>query len=505
MKTKILLLLLLGWVGIIFAQKQVEIIINPSGIDGNIPSIKKRDRVKFKINNVNIFKINGTVESKPLPIDFDIPESFKNLTLQNTKDSTKSDEVSKVTLEPTLIKKIISDSKHYKKIDSISLQKILYNIKNANNTEEKENEQKQLEEDFIKYFSAFISNYNILQKQISLEDKIIRKIKKDSIFIKDTTVFKGNLREYFKSTYNNYSTEKAKVETEKILNELILDYAQLQKNYDEINKTLQNDSVTLSGELKSNDKKTTVKIEKAIVNHDRKKYFSEEMAFAKKAFEIISDTKNRNEIIMKAQAGIDLYNEAINNSFVVYTDAEQINSNESILIPKLKYPDGKVAHEFKPLTIKVRGGFKVNFSTGYLLSFIGNDDYLTKYNSLGNNVGVYKNDKNKITHAIGVLAHVLWDLNIGNSMGGFSSGISIDTDAKLNFYMGPSIAFLEKNRLILTGGLSFVNVKTLNRNNLDKDDNFINASNKDISYSGIYKPAIFFGVTYNLSSNSEEK
>lgn len=73
----------------------------------------------------------------------------------------------------------------------------------------------------------------------------------------------------------------------------------------------------------------------------------------------------------------------------------------------------------------------------------------------------------------------------------------LNTDAKINFYGGLSLVFTHENRLVLTSGISCVNVKRLNPSNLDNDLNFT-LSNVEANCIERYKPAFFVGFTYNL-------
>ena len=53
--------------------------INPFGIDSIPKTIKINSTIKFKINNVNTFKVNGFTSSNSLNIDFDVPAVFADL------------------------------------------------------------------------------------------------------------------------------------------------------------------------------------------------------------------------------------------------------------------------------------------------------------------------------------------------------------------------------------------------------------------------------------------
>ena len=492
MRNIILILITLLFANVVYGQPkkgkeeiQVEMVINPFGKDIFTTKIKKGSTVKFIINNVNTFKISGITESKALNFNYETSEVFKHFILPQT---SKKSEDTELQIEVQAMVRSIDDAKHNNENLNINM------LKN------KLIEQKNREDNFISKFSDFIEYHHTLNQQIELEFKLIQQIK-DSVFINDTLVLKKNVKDYFSAVYGSKSNEEAKEETGKLLNSLIVTYGELQNSYNELNKTLEKDSVILNGKLESTDKKTTVKIENVTLYQERKKYFSEDMEFAKKAFETISDIKQRNEIITKAQSGIDLYNKIIKASFIAYTDAEQINSDEVTLTPKLRFANGNVAHEFKPLTIRAYGGVKVNFSAGYLISFTGDDNYSLTKDGVGNTIGAYQTNKNEVTHALGGLVHAYSNRD-SNVQYGLSTGASLATNGNLGFYLGGSIFFLEKNRLVLTGGYSFNKLKKLNTANLKLNDgqySFVSNTDIEIRYDEVYKGAWFIGVTYNLA------
>ena len=92
MKTKLFItIMVLCFVVKSWGQKQEEIEINPFGIDRSITKTEKGNSVKFKISNVNTFKINGIIESKSLNIDFEIPEIIQNLNKTPIIEKTDGD------------------------------------------------------------------------------------------------------------------------------------------------------------------------------------------------------------------------------------------------------------------------------------------------------------------------------------------------------------------------------------------------------------------------------
>lgn len=490
MKKKLIVLVLLSCITKGWGQEIIT--INPFGNDSEIRNIKIGKTVKFEIENVNTFKINGFTSSKPLNIDFEIPAIFNDLIQPKTaEDSLTSDanlsgELDKIITNLSLKSFTTSTTKN----DLIDLKK------------KYENERlKENESNFITEFSSFISNFNSIHQQIELESKLVSQIS-DSIFINDKVTLISNVTNYYQAVYGNKKALEANKETENKLNALMINYSKIVKLYDELNKTLEKDSVSVTGKLISEDEKTILKVTEAYIHQNRKKYFSEEMAFVKKTYQTLIEVKNRNEIIAKAQAGIALSEKIVKATFKVYTDAEQLNDDQVTITPKLKYANGTIAHEFKPITLSSYGGWKVNFSSGYLLSFVGDDSYKTYKDVSGATIGVSQTNQDKVTHALGGLAHVYPRWIYGPQIG-LSAGVSLATSGNLGFYGGLSFFFLEKNRLVFTGGYSFTKIKKLNTSNLtfvsDDKYTFINTIDTEINYDEVYQGALFIGITYNLS------
>ena len=92
---------------------------------------------------------------------------------------------------------------------------------------------------------------------------------------------------------------------------------------------------------------------------------------------------------------------------------------------------------------------------------------------------------------------------------GISSGLSLQSDGNLGFYLGGSLLFQESNRLIFSTGISFTKVNKLNTANLGPVENgirdFITPTDTEIRYDRVYRPSLFVGITYNLSSNKSKE
>lgn len=505
-------------------KKSQEGTINPFGIDIIPKKMKINSTIKFKINNVNTFKVNGNTVSKPLNIDFDVPQIFidllkqkgdENVSAQQDNAVTKKDEEIKTTEEkkekaqkdldylknPMNIKKYINDNDNkslLSKIDELkntidSLDKIITKLK----TDKESIQLKSNSDNFISTFKSFVETYQAIIAYTALENKLAEKIK-DSVFIRDISTLKKNVNSDLNATYNQSDISNNKTQVINKINQLQKEFAQLQFVYDVMNKSPEKDSIAFSGNLKTSDEGAEMKISNGYIKPNRKKYFAEQMAFAKKVTELVTSEKNLQEIIRKSQAGVDLYYLINNESFTIWTPAEQLKDDEVTLTPKLSSPDGKTVYEFKPVTIKTHGGFKVNFSTGFFLNFIGDDNYDILKDSSGKNIGVVSTAKNKITQALGGMIHAYprW---IKGPQPALSAGISLAQNGNMGFYGGASVMFLEKNRLVVSTGYAFNKIKQLNTSNVNQNNLFITQSDTQIRYNDVYRGSWFIGITYNLT------
>ena len=84
--------------------------INPFDIDFIPKTIKINSTIKFKINNVNTFKVNGFTSSNSLNIDFDVPPVFTDLIKENSKKDNEVDSKNK-TIELTSIESAVKKEK----------------------------------------------------------------------------------------------------------------------------------------------------------------------------------------------------------------------------------------------------------------------------------------------------------------------------------------------------------------------------------------------------------
>ncbi|WP_153800135.1 hypothetical protein [Foetidibacter luteolus] len=524
--------------------------INPVGEEkNNKTSVRFGETVKFRIKNVNSLKLGGYVTSKPITIDFTIPTQFSEAGQQETagkEDAEKKtsgisknavsawadtkllEEQKKAAIneaegvrqeEDSLVQKINELAKKsnkqssaitalQKKLNTVieaidAINKKIEQLTKAIEQQQKEKKEDSLRQVFKKEFSAFIADIQKISLYVKAEEHIDSMV--PPLFIADTAALKRSVKNYIDAVFGSPDDSACAKEVIDVFNRVNSSYTILKETYETLSKLVDNENSTVSGELKTKGGEISIKITDAKLEFKRKKFFEEEFAFASKLQKELSEPKTRTELINKANLAVNLYTLICNSHFEVYTDAEQINDDFMELSPVLKDSNGKTVKEFNKVTFRSQGGIKVNFSSGYLMSFAGDDNYAI-YTDGDTVLGVKKQATNKITHAIGALGHVYVrsdkDVNVA-----LSGGISITNTGTVGFYFGPSLLFLEKNRLAFSAGISFIQTKTLNTGNLkpipDSDNGpyqfaFSNTGNNTINYDNLYKSHFFIGLTYNI-------
>ncbi|PKH50322.1 hypothetical protein CXF68_06235 [Tenacibaculum sp. Bg11-29] len=459
----------------LYSQKKDSIIvINPFGAN-KYPLKNNRygNTVKFKITNVNVFKLTGGVSSTSETSVFEIPKIFKE-----TEGGIEEEEGLDKTEERSKRKK-----RKVKLIECLRLNDSLKKIIAS-------------QHNFIKYKNNFIRNLQKINNFLSLEEQLKTELK-DSIFIRDVTFLKKNTKAYYNVVFEGKSVLDNLKEVDNTISKLLENYSLMKFNYNLINKTLEKEEFKLNGELKGADKKTVLKVVEANIKIDRKKLFEEEMTYASKLRDSIAKPETQKLIKKKVSIGVGLYKKIQNEKYEVFTKAHQLLEDVVTLTPKLLDAKGKEVYSFNPLQIKTRYKWKVNFSSGYLLNFKRDESFSYKKDTSGI-IGVKESEKNKINHALGGLIHAYFDC-IDGFQPALSAGLSVNSNGNLGFYSGVSFLFTEKNRLVISMGYSLTSVKTLDRSNLDTDLKFVNTNDIDLKYNDVYKGGLFIGLTYNLA------
>lgn len=337
---------------------------------------------------------------------------------------------------------------------------------------------------FNALYNKYINRYNSLQNWIYLDNYIEGSI---NYFISDKTKYKENIETKVKSL----STEQINLNDIPIKGiEFISDLNQI---YPELLKLYSNIKISIIDS--TND-------------------IFQKMELLKIAHKKISASGKSNEILKLINTGVGRINELLDdNNYTIYQPTSTFKDDEKDVLIELKNRDGKIIKSYGPYTVINKGKTKINFSTGYFLSFPfkQHEEFNYAFDTTGTTIiGIKSSNKKEIlSHSFGVLLNCYWLTGYNFNIGG-SVGLSISTETNVNFHGGLTVFFTEKDRIAFTIGMSLVKVQQLNSKNLikvenndilkEKADYKFTSANTDITYNKYYRPALFCAFTFNLMS-----
>jgi hypothetical protein len=163
-----------------------------------------------------------------------------------------------------------------------------------------------------------------------------------------------------------------------------------------------------------------------------------------------------------------------------------------------------------PVEIPAKGGLKVDFSVGPTFSFGNNARDDKYYFTPGKDSTLQKlNNNNAISPGIAAMMHFYGrrgkNVNYGGLFG-LGAGFQTVQDPNLSFYLGGSIIFGKREKLMLNAGVSYLSVDRLKTNQFveGKQYNTSKVNIADLTEKTIL-PSFFFGISYNLTNRIEVK
>jgi hypothetical protein len=168
-----------------------------------------------------------------------------------------------------------------------------------------------------------------------------------------------------------------------------------------------------------------------------------------------------------------------------------------------------------PVEIPAKGGLKVDFSVGPTFSFGSNarsDKYYFKPSDPINpkDSTLQKLDnKNAISPGIAALMHFYGrrgqNVNYGGLFG-VGAGFQTVQDANLSFYLGGSVIFGKREKLMLNAGVSYLSVDRLRTDQFTEGNKYKTSKIKIENVTeNVILPSFFFGISYNLTNKIEVK
>lgn len=189
----------------------------------------------------------------------------------------------------------------------------------------------------------------------------------------------------------------------------------------------------------------------------------------------------------------------------------QIQNNDITYFYLEGFKNGKKVYE-RPFMFHNKGGFKADFSAGFIGTNLIDKNYFLKPmkdTSYVRSNGIVTDsidtisDVNEINLAdeggfnigISVMAHFY--LRIGRRLNfAISPGFSLDTDSRINYLIGGSVIMGLEQRFIINAGLNFGKIKELSE--VYEEGEIIPASITELPERDKWSRGFFIGLSYNL-------
>ena len=165
--------------------------------------------------------------------------------------------------------------------------------------------------------------------------------------------------------------------------------------------------------------------------------------------------------------------------------------------------NGTIHMKNEEIIIPIKGGWKIDFSTGFYYSNFSNGAY-----SIADTTFIIENDTidkkqiftdNSGNGTIGAIALMHVYPKLGNLKPALSVGIGASTNLNYSFLLGGSLILGRKNRIVLSGGYNYSNVKRLAKNYLQVDEKRLLPQEKtEVSTYNKGKGGFFLSLTYSL-------
>ncbi|MGO4291099.1 hypothetical protein [Chitinophaga sp. RAB17] len=205
---------------------------------------------------------------------------------------------------------------------------------------------------------------------------------------------------------------------------------------------------------------------------------------------------------------LDTYDYFNESNFIYHIDTQTIKDDETIITvnvtPKENVPCSPYFRSYE-VTIRPKGGVKIDFSTGLFVNLGGSDfmDQSYHYEDVDGQPTqstIRKNKaKNAVFPSVGALMHI-YRRNARDFHPALTFGVSTKDLEKINYHLGASLIFGYSQRFILSGG------GTLTKAVLIADKYEVDqvvprpASDATVPTSSFNRFGFFLAFTYNVSS-----
>ena len=215
----------------------------------------------------------------------------------------------------------------------------------------------------------------------------------------------------------------------------------------------------------------------------------------------------------QAENAYKLYYQIMNESFTRSLTV-QATSDADIIVFKPQIISKEKEITYLPeWEVYITNGFRIDFSTGLVLSWLVDDTY-TMVDTIFykqdpsdstkeiNGKIFYKNDQSEISFGIAGLTHCYYRFSKGFGLGA-NLGISINTTLSPQYLAGLSLLFGPEQRLVINLGAALGKVQRLA--SPYEENAPYEFSQNTVPYINVYKIAFYLGLTYSIGGRSVNK
>jgi len=209
-----------------------------------------------------------------------------------------------------------------------------------------------------------------------------------------------------------------------------------------------------------------------------------------------------------------LINKLISTSFEYQYNVPQLKNVDELVfnlnIKPKESASGGLHLSDETIAIPIRGGWKIDFTTGFYGSTISNQKYsLSNYEWEKPDTTIMmkeiiQDSDGKETIGITALMHVYQRLGVINTGPTFGVGVSLDLNYSL--LLGWSILLGQKNRVALSAGFNFSSVKELSKNYQEINGKLLLPnSSTEVNRHNTTKQGYFISLTYSFGLSNKKQ
>jgi hypothetical protein len=202
---------------------------------------------------------------------------------------------------------------------------------------------------------------------------------------------------------------------------------------------------------------------------------------------------------------VGLLNTLVNSGFQYQGNVIQLQNADQLQFTlnaagKSGVANANLSVNSQPLLIEILNGIRMDFSTGFYYSNRKNDSYTLVKSTADTTMSVITPEGNAGGGTVGVAALLhLYDKISPSFSPALTLGLGKALDINYSVLVGGSLLIGNQNRVALTFGWNFANIKALSVGQQDANGNPISIpSSSTVNYYNRFRQGYFFGFTYSF-------